>query len=104
MDDAMTTSFRSVDFDSTLPVEEWPAEAIETVMDRGSLSDWRLIAQAIRENPWGRTARRVESISSWGEHYGVDELMSSVIRRARQEVDDHAPADFARQIRSLRKC
>ncbi len=54
-----TLQFRNLDFDRTAPVEEWPAEAIETVMDRGSLSDWRELAQAIRQQPMG--ARRAHS-------------------------------------------
>ena len=98
----MTTIFRNVEFNRTAPVDQWPAEAIETVMDRGSLSDWRVLAQAIRRSPWGRTARLVQAIASWGEHYGVDELMSSVIRRAREDIDEHARASYARQIRSWR--
>jgi len=32
-------------------MDEWPAEAIATVIDRGSLSDWRALANAIRQNP-----------------------------------------------------
>jgi DNA-binding transcriptional regulator YiaG len=98
----MTVRFRNVDFDSASPVDEWPAEAIETVMDRGSLSDWRHLADAIRRNPWGPAARIVEAIAAWGEHDGVDALMASVIRRAREEVDLSGRARYAGQIRSWR--
>ena len=68
----MTVQFRNLDFDSNAPVDQWPAEAIETVMDRGSLSDWRALAQAIRRNPWGPAARTAENVAGWDEHYGVD--------------------------------
>jgi len=98
----MTVPFRNVDFDSASPVDKWPAEAIETVMDRGALSDWRRLADAIRRNPWGPAARTVETITTWGEHDGVDALMASVIRRAREEVDLSGRARYARQIRSWR--
>jgi hypothetical protein len=37
----MTLHFRNLDFDTTQPMDCWPAEAIETIIDRGSLSDWR---------------------------------------------------------------
>ncbi len=53
---AMTAHFRNVDFDCTAPLDRWPAEAIETLLDRGSLSDWRRLADAIRHNPWGPAA------------------------------------------------
>jgi DNA-binding transcriptional regulator YiaG len=99
---AVTVPFRNVDFDSASPVDEWPAEAIETVIDRGSLSDWRRLADAIRRNPWGPAARTVQTVAAWGEHDGVDALMASVIRRAREEVDLNGRARYAAQIRGWR--
>jgi DNA-binding transcriptional regulator YiaG len=97
------TRFRNVDFDRRRPVDDWPAEAIETVMDRGSLSDWRQLAEAIRRNPWGPAARTVESIAEWGEHYGVDDLMARVVRRARDEVDHAGRERYADEIRRWRE-
>ncbi len=98
----MTTPLRNLDFDPGEPVDRWPAEAIETVIDRGSLSDWRRLAGAIRRDPWGSAARTTETVVGWGEHYGVDALMSNVIRRAREEVNQRGRAEYAVQIRSWR--
>ncbi len=98
----MTVRFRNLDFDSSAPLDEWPAEAIETVIDRGSLSDWRGLAEAIRHNPWGPAARTAENVVSWGEHYGVDALIANVIRLAREEVAMRGRAEYAAQIRSWR--
>jgi DNA-binding transcriptional regulator YiaG len=98
----MTVTFRHVDFDPASPIDNWPVEAIETVMDRGSLSDWRRLAAAIRRNPWGPAARTVETIAGWDEHYGVDALMTNVIHRAREEVDVGGRTGYAEQIRSWR--
>ncbi len=98
----MTIRFRNLDFDTTAPVDRWPAEAIETVIDRGSLSDWRHLAEAIRLNPWGPTARTAETVAAWGEHYGVDALVSDVIRHAREDVALRGRAEYAAQIRSWR--
>jgi DNA-binding transcriptional regulator YiaG len=98
----MTLRFRNLDLDTTEPVDRWPAEAIETVIDRGSLSDWRQLAGAIRRNPWGPAARTAETVTAWGEHYGVDALMSSVILHAREEITRRGRAEYAAQIRSWR--
>jgi DNA-binding transcriptional regulator YiaG len=98
----MTVQFRNLDFDRAAPVDRWPAEAIETIFDRGSLSDWRVLAEAIRRDPWGSAARTAENVASWGEHYGVDALMSGVIARAREEIATRARAEYAAQIRSWR--
>lgn len=94
--------FRNLNFDTTLPTDQWPAEAIETVIDRGSLSDWRRLAEAIRHNPWGPAARTAETVVGWGEHYGVDALISGVITHAREDVTLQGRAEYAAQIRAWR--
>ncbi len=98
----MTVQFRNLDFDTALPMDQWPAEAIETVIDRGVLSDWRRLARAIRRNPWGAAARTTETVVGWGEHYGIDALMGRVIRKAREDVTLEGRAEYAAQIRSWR--
>lgn len=98
----MSIRFRNLDFEESAPIDQWPAEAIETVMDRGSLSDWSRLADAIRRNPWGPAARTAEAISSWDEHYGVDALMAEVIRRAREDVDRQGRQAYAQAIRAWR--
>jgi DNA-binding transcriptional regulator YiaG len=98
----MTMPFRNLDFDAAAPVDQWPAEAIETIIDRGSLSDWRRLAETIRSNPWGPAARTAETVAAWGEHYGVDALMSGVIRHAREDVTRRGRAAYAAQIRDWR--
>jgi DNA-binding transcriptional regulator YiaG len=98
----MTVLFRNVDFNPTAPIDSWPAEAIETIIDRGSLSDWHRLANAIQHNPWGPAARTAEIVVSWGEHYGVDMLISDVIRLAREDLVLRGRADYAAQIRAWR--
>lgn len=97
------TRFRNVDVDPDAPVDSWPAEAIETLLSRGSLSDWRRLSAAIRANPWGPAARTVESVVGWGEHYGVDALMAEVIRHARAQLDAAARQRYAARIRRWRQ-
>lgn len=99
----MTVTFRNLDFDSTLPMDQWPAEAIETVVDRGSLSDWRALANAIRRNPWGPAARTAETVVGWGEHYGVDVLIANVTRHAREDLTQRGREAYAAQIRTWRE-
>jgi DNA-binding transcriptional regulator YiaG len=98
----MTVSFRNVNFDVKAPLDEWPAEAIETVIDRGSLTDWRRLGEAIRANPWGPAARTAERVVSWNEHYGVDRLLANVIGHAREEVARRGREEYAEQIHNWR--
>ncbi len=98
----MTMRFRNLDFDANAPSGSAPAEAIDVVIDRASLSDWHHLAQAIRHNPWGPAARTAETVVAWGEHYGVDALISNVIRQARKDVARQGRDAYAAQIRSWR--
>jgi DNA-binding transcriptional regulator YiaG len=98
----MTVRFRNLNMDSLAPVEEWPAEAIEIAIDRGSLSDWARIAEVIRRDPWGPVARTVEAVVGWKEHYGVDALMEGVLAKAREDLTLRGRAAYAAQIRAWR--
>ncbi len=98
----MTARFRNLDFDPDTPLDQWPAEAIETILDRGTLSDWSRLAHAIRRSPWGPAARTTETIVAWGEHYGADALMSNVIRHAREDITRKGRASYAAQIKGWR--
>lgn len=98
----MSVRFRNIDFDSDAPLDQWPSEAIQTLIDRGVLSDWRRLARAIRRNPWGPAARTAENVAAWGEHYGVDALLTGVIRHAREDVAWQGRAEYAAKIRSWR--
>lgn len=95
--------FRHVEGSPGDPVDTWPAEAIQAVVERGTLSDWRRLAEAIRADPWGRVARIVEEVVSWGEHYGVDPLMQRVIAKARHDVDAAGRARYAQVVREARR-
>jgi DNA-binding transcriptional regulator YiaG len=95
--------FRNVDFDPAQPLDRWPAEAIETLIDRGSRSDWRRLARAIRRNPWGPAARTAEAVVAWGEHYGVDVLIANIVRHAREDVALEGRTRYAAQIRAWRE-
>ncbi len=98
----MTLSFRNVDFDAGEPMDQWPAEAIATMIERGSLSDWRRLAEAIRHSPWGPAARTAEAVVGWGECYGVDALIKGVIRSAREQVSLTGRVRYAEMIRAWR--
>ena len=59
------TAFRNVEVDLSASPDDWPMEAIVTMVDRGELADWRRLTQAIRADAWGSAARAVEQIGSW---------------------------------------
>jgi DNA-binding transcriptional regulator YiaG len=80
-------AFRNVDASPEDPVSEWPLEAIQTALERGGLSHWRRLAKAIRAQPWGPLARRVEEVLTYSRPYGVAPAMERVIAKAREEAE-----------------
>jgi DNA-binding transcriptional regulator YiaG len=91
--------FRNVDADPAEPVETWPIEGIQAALERGSLSDYRRVAAAIRRDPWGDVARQVEHVLAYTQPYGSTALMRHAIDRARTQEDTDARAEVATMLR-----
>lgn len=79
----MNTRFRNVEFDRNAPIGTWPLEALSSLLERGDLSDYRLVVQAIQQSPWGAASRRVEQVLGWTQPYGVTQIMHRAIEKAR---------------------
>jgi DNA-binding transcriptional regulator YiaG len=80
-------AFRNVDVSPDDPVSEWPQEAIQTALERGGLGHWRRLARAIRGEPWGPVARRVEEALSYSRPYGIAAAFERTISRARSAAE-----------------
>ena len=65
---------RNVDLDPNTPVAGWPFEVVQTLIERGGLSDWRLLIKEIQRAPWGATSQRVQESLSISRSYGTAEL------------------------------
>ncbi len=83
----MALAFRNVDASPDDPVETWPFEGVLAALERGGLSDWRRLARAIAERPWGQVARYVEQAIRLAEPFGVTEIMTDVLTEARRDME-----------------
>lgn len=96
-------AFRNVDASPDDPVSDWPQEAIQAALERGSLPHWQSLAAAVREEPWGPVARRIEEALTYSRPYGVTEAMERIIARAR-EAEERAEKDaVASEVTALMK-
>lgn len=93
--------FRNVDAEPSDPVATWPYEALVTAIERGSLSDWRLIAAELRRRPWGRIAASLDDYLGYAEDDGVAALMRGALERARAASRAEASGRVAAQVRAL---
>lgn len=94
-------AFRNVDASPDDPVSEWPLEAIQTALERGSLSYWRRLANAIHGEPWGPVARRVEEVLTYNRPYGVAKAMERVISDERGVAATSERAAVAAEVDRL---
>ncbi|MGH3615349.1 MAG: helix-turn-helix domain-containing protein [Pseudonocardia sp.] len=97
----MSLAFRNIEVSPDDPVETWPTEAVLTALERGGLSHWRRLAAAIRADPWGPVARRVEEALAIAERYGVAPLFVDAVRAARERAERAERAEVAAEIGRL---
>lgn len=80
-------AFRNLDVEPSDPVESWPLEAVQTAPERGTLVDWRRMARAVRDDPWGPVARNIEYVLSYDRPYGTAMLFENVIAKVRRDAE-----------------
>lgn len=97
----MATAFRNVTATAADPVATWPTEAVRAAIERGDLRDWRRLIAAVRADPWGRVARKIEEVLSHSRPYGVAELLEAGLADARMVAEAEERALVAAELRSL---
>lgn len=96
----MTLRFRQLDVGPDAPVEAWPTEGVLAALERGGLGDWRRLATAVRADPWGPVARRLEDALAASRPYGAAQLMERVLEHARRDAAAAERAEVARRVRA----
>ncbi len=94
-------AFRNVSASPDDPVAQWPQEAIQAALERGSLSHWRRLAAEIQAEPWGPVARRVEEVLTYSRPYGVATAMERILARAREAAEAGERQAVAAEIAQL---
>lgn len=97
----MPLAFRNITTSPDDPVDTWPSEAVVTAMERGDLGDFARLSAAVASDPWGRTARQIEETLGHTRPYGVAELMTEAIRRARRRAEASERAEVSKEMSDL---
>lgn len=97
----MSVAFRNVDVPDGAPPSQWPFEALVTVIERGSISDWAVLTREIRSDPWGPTARQIEDYFTYERPAGVTALLERVIASARDRAEKSERAEAAAEVDAL---
>jgi len=97
----MPLAFRNIDASPDDPVQTWPFEGVLAALERGGLPEWRRLAQAIGDQPWGQVARYVEQAVAMAHPFGVSEVMTDLIAEARQGAEAAERAAVVAEVREL---
>ena len=87
--------------DPDQPVEFWPTAAIRSALQGGDIATWKLIAAALKRDPYGRTARQVEEVLEGTRPYGISKALWEVLERARTHLEANERAEVARHVQLL---
>jgi len=87
--------------DPDQPVEFWPTAAIRSGLQGGDIATWKLIAAALKRDPYGRTARQVEEVLEGTRPYGISKALWEVLERARTHLEANERGEVARHVRLL---
>ena len=93
--------FRNITASVDDPVETWPFEGILAALERGTLPDWRRLAAAVREDPFGPVAQQILAALRLSRPYGTTELFESIIEGARGALAAAEREQVATQVREL---
>lgn len=97
----MTLAFRNVDVDPATPLASWPYEAIVTLVERGSVTDWARLTAEIKADPWGVVTRQIEDYLSYQRPPGIGALLERTITAARYAAEHRERAAVAARITEL---
>jgi hypothetical protein len=90
--------FRNLDVGPDAPVDRWPTEGVLAALERGGLAEWRRLAAAVRADPWGPVARRLEDALAASRPYGAAPLMERVLASARRDAEASERAEVAARV------
>ncbi len=93
--------FRNLTVTPADPVAEWGVEGLLTAVDRGSLPEWRRIADAVKAEPWGPVATQLLEALELAEDRGVTATLQRAVARAREEVEQSAREEVRRRLSVL---
>lgn len=96
-----TVRFRNLAVSPADPVEDWGVEGLLTAVDRGSLPDWRKIAENICADPWGPVAGDLLQALDLAEDLGVAETLRRAVERARDQLERTAREEVCRRLAVL---
>ena len=94
---------RHLDVAAGTPVEEMPLAALQDLLERGDLDDWRPLLQRIEADPRGETAQAVAHLVDAYPMYGTSPLFRAWIERCRDRAASPGAPESGQTLAELRR-
>ncbi len=94
---------RHLEVASDSAVEDWPVAALVDLLERGDLSDWQPLAQAVAADPTGPLADRIRRLVDDFPMYGTSPLWRAWIERCRARAEGGLPSPAPAGLAELRR-
>jgi DNA-binding XRE family transcriptional regulator len=98
----VTLVHRHLAIDPGTPPDNLPLDALDDLLERGDLDDWRALASVVRDDPHGALADRVLALCRAHPMYGTSRLWPAFIARLRADTQHTRPASSLAAIRKGR--
>jgi predicted XRE-type DNA-binding protein len=93
---------RHLDVPAAIPPEELGLAALDDLLERGDLEEWKPVIAAVRRDPWGALAERILHLVDQHPMYGTSALWRSWIEAERGLASTPAVGSALRQLRLRR--
>jgi len=90
---------RHLDVEPATPVSELGLAALDDVLERGDLADWRPLLAEVRRDPWGSVADRILHLVEHHQMPGTSALWRSWIEEQRSTTGSFHAGSALRELR-----
>lgn len=92
---------RNRPLDADQPLDSWTTVRVRSALERDDIAVWKLLAAAIKRDPYGTTARQIEQIVHGTRPAGIAKALIEVLDRSRSQLEAHERLEVARHIQML---
>ncbi|CAN5773676.1 hypothetical protein BH24ACT15_BH24ACT15_14900 [soil metagenome] len=93
------TALRHLDYGPGHAVTDIGAAGIQAILDGQDVDGWQPLLRAVRTDPWGPVADRIEQVSDHLESYGTSAAMRAWLSRCRAGLEQPARTLSAHRVR-----
>lgn len=94
------TALRHLDYGPGHAVTDMGAAGVQAILDSQDVDGWQPLLRAVRDNPWGPVADRIEQVIDHLDSYGTAAAMRAWLSRCRAALEQPARPLSAHRVQA----